>query len=410
MRSAADPDIVATTHAAHSSSYRIPMTTFLLLWLLGLVLAVSGVWLFALSAGEKPCPPATPHVAVVVAVKGHGRDFDAFLDGLFDQAYPFYRVIFAVESKDDAAVPAIEARRAQTPDQVELVVAGPASDEGQKTTNLRAALARVRPTDDVLVLADADIRLERDWLQHLVAPLVTRRADVTTGFPWLVLADRRWSSFALASMAAGVATIPRLPFLNAAWGGSTAMWRERFDALGIASAWRGTLSDDLQLTNVVQKASGRILAPRELLLRTSVTTEGFDDLAAHVRRWYLLVRLHMPVTYWIMVAATTFLGLGWLLAIFGTLFGRADAFAALVLALLFGVLRAGARALLVTRLWGRQGLEENLPFLLADPVLAPLATVLHAGLAWSVLSMRNTTWSGVTYEIAGPQQVKVLAR
>ncbi len=388
------------------------MTTFLLLWLAAQAIAVICVWLFALGVGERASPPATPRVAVIVAVKGHEPEFEGFLDGLFAQAYPFYRVIFAVESADDPAVAAIEARRARAPERVglTLVVAEPARDEGQKTANLRAALAHVQPSDDVLVFADADIWPERDWLRHLVAPLVIRQGDVVSGFPWLVLGDRRWSSFALASMAAGVATIPRLPFLNAAWGGSTSIWRERFEALDVGNAWRGTLSDDLQLTSVAQKGGCRIVAPREVLLRTQIVTKGLADIAEGVRRWYLLVRVHMPVTYWITVAAMTFLALGWLAVLLGSLIGRGDALAALALALIFNLLRAAGRAVLVARLWGRPGLAENRAFLLADPVMAPLATVLNAAFGWSALFTRRTTWSGITYEIAGPQQVKVLAR
>src|SRR3989304_5385300 len=82
-----------------------------------------------------------------------------------------------------------------------------------------------------------------------------------------------------------VATIPRLPLLNAAWGGSIAIRREKFMALGMAEEWRGTLSEDLQLTNVAQRAGGRIVAPRELLLRTAIRTEGFGQVTAQVRRW-----------------------------------------------------------------------------------------------------------------------------
>ena len=53
--------------------------------------------------------------AVVVAAKGHDYEFDEFLVRLFQQDYPAFRVIFAVESADDAAVPAIEKYRAIAP-------------------------------------------------------------------------------------------------------------------------------------------------------------------------------------------------------------------------------------------------------------------------------------------------------
>src|ERR1700726_1953815 len=47
-----------------------------------------------------------------------------------------------------------------------------------KTTNLRAALSHLTPADEVLIFADADIWMDRDWIKHLVAPLVDESADV----------------------------------------------------------------------------------------------------------------------------------------------------------------------------------------------------------------------------------------
>jgi len=214
----------------------------------------------------------------------------------------------------------------------------------------------------------------------------------------------------LASMAAGIATIPRMPFLNAAWGGTTAMWRDQFESLGIADNWRGALSDDLQLTNVVQRAGCRIAAPREILLRTPVETHGFSTVAAEARRWYMLVRVHMPVTYAITVAASTLVSAGWIAALVGALCGRTDAAIVLMSAFALAILCTFGRAILIARLWGRAGLKENRAFLLADPLMAPVAAIMNAVFGWSALGMRRTTWAGITYEITGPQEVRILAR
>lgn len=386
------------------------MTVFLELFLAAQVISVITVFGFLIGLGRPASPASEPPVAVLVAVKGHDIEFDGFLDGLFSQDYSNYRVIFTVEAADDAAVPAIETWRRQFGDRVTLVVAGLGHDEGQKTTNLRAAVPSLTPADEILVLADADIYPDRDWIRRLVAPLVSGEADLVSGFTWLVVQDNRLSSFVLASMSAGLATIPRLPFLNAAWGGSTALWMKTFGELGIAQAWRGTLSDDLQLTNVAQRAKCRIAAPRELLPRSMVRTDGFATVVAQARRWYMLVRVHMPETYGITVAALTFMAAGWLVAAGGAMGG--NRFAAATLAAAFGcaALRSFGRGILVWRLWGRPGLAESLEFLMADPFIAPFAVVFNAGCAWSALRMRRTTWAGITYEITAPQKVRVLSR
>ena len=386
------------------------MATFLVIWLSTQLVSVAAVFAFLIGFPRPATPAREPKVAVIVAVKGYGIELDGFLAGLFAQDYADYRVIFAVEAADDAAVPAIEAWRRGLPDRVTLVVAGLAIDEGQKTTNLRAALPLLTPADEVLVLADADIWMERDWIKRLVAPLLDDSADVVSGFTWLVLHDRKLSSLVLASMSAGLVTIPRMPLLNAAWGGSTALYRRTFEKLGMAQEWRGTLSDDLHLTNVAQRAGCRIVAPREVLPRTIIETQGFGEVADQARRWYMLVRVHMPATYALTVAALTFGAVGWATAMIGAAAGDPTALRVLAAGFACAVWRDIGRAILVARLFGPAGLAENLRFLLADPVLAPFAMMFNAGCGWSALTMRRTTWAGVTYELLAPQRVRIVSR
>jgi cellulose synthase/poly-beta-1,6-N-acetylglucosamine synthase-like glycosyltransferase len=386
------------------------ITVFLSVWLVAHAIAVALVFAFTVRLGRPVRVSRGPRAAVVVAVKGDDYEFDEFLVRLFQQDYAAFRVIFAVESADDTAVPAIEKYRAIAPDRVTLVVAERRDDEGQKTTNLRAAVATLTPQDEILVLADADIWPEPDWLSRLIEPLINDEADAVSGFTWLIVKDGRLSSYVLTAMAASIATIPRLPMLNPCWGGSTAMRQQMFRDLNIAEAWRGTLSDDLQFTNVVQAAGGRIAAPREILLRTAIKTGGFAAVTAEARRWFMLVRIYAPGTYAITLAAMTFAALGWIAAVVGTLALRLDAAVVLVLALVLNWLRAQGRTLLVRRLWGEAGIAENAQYLRLDPLVSPIATILNAIYGWSALRMKRTTWAGITYEIDGPQQVRVLRR
>jgi len=386
------------------------MTTFLILWLLTQAIAVALVFAYSIGLGRPAAPRTTPPVAVIVAVKGRDPEFDGCLKRLFAQDYPTYRIIFSVESATDPAVGAIEPYRQAHPDRVALVVAGLAEREGQKTANLLAAVAHLTPRDEVLVFADADIWPEPDWLGRLVEPLVADKAEIVTGFSWMIVEDDKFTSHLMTSMAASVATIPRLPFLNGVWGGSAAMRQRHFHELGMTRHWRGTLSDDLQMTNVAQKAGDRIAVPRELLLRTAIRTGGLKEVIDGARRWYMLVRVHLPVAYAMTVAALTFVTAGWIAALAGAAVGRADALVVLLAAFTLSVLRTFGRLLLVRRLWGRAGVAENVPYLKVDWLVSPLATALSAACGWSALLMRRTTWSGITYELRGPQQVEIIAR
>lgn len=383
------------------------MTSFLAVWLITQAIAVLLVWVFALGAGRRASLAATPRAAVIVAVKGNHAEFGYFLDHLLAQDYPAYRVIFAVESAEDSACAPIEARRAVMPDRIALVVAGLSRDEGQKVTNLLAALDTLRPDDEIVVFADADIRPDRDWLTRLVAPLTRDEADIVSGFSWLVAKDRRLSSFVLTAMAATMVTMPRLPLLNACWGGSTAMRRDRCERLNLREGWRGVLSDDLQMTVLAQRAGMTIAAPREILPRVYFTTDGFYDIAPDALRWLMLFRVYMPATFALTLLGLSFAAAGWVLAVAAAAMGQP-----LMLAggIALTLMRSAARAVMIARLWGRAGLAENRAYLLCDPLATPVAAVLNAGYVWRALFLRRTEWAGISYELNGPHQTRVLAR
>src|SRR6266849_6114231 len=98
------------------------MTTFLAFWLIGQTISVLLVWRFTWKLGRPALLEKEPRVVVVVAVKEHTIEFDEFLENLFTQDYPHYRVIFAVETDRDPVVAAIEKRSAADPKRVKLIV------------------------------------------------------------------------------------------------------------------------------------------------------------------------------------------------------------------------------------------------------------------------------------------------
>ena len=119
-----------------------------------------------------------------------------------------------------------------------------------------------------------------------------------------------------------------------------------------------------------------------------------------------------PVIFWSHLAAGVTAGLVILImSVTGTLLmWRIDALVVLVLALMLAGARAFARKLLVEKLWGKSGLAENRLLFLADWAVAPLAIAMNAACGWSAISMKRTTWAGITYEVRGPRSVDVLTR
>jgi len=181
-------------------------------------------------------------------------------------------------------------------------------------------------------------------------------------------------------------------------------------ALGILDAWRGAISDDLQLSSVVRHSKGSIAMPRDLLLCTPVVTRGSGDVVRQARRWYMLIRIYAPMLYGLATFSATVIAAGWVAAAVCAVIGRIDGAVTLLLGIALACLRTGARAALVARIWGKAGLADNRRAFIAGPLVTPLAAIAHAVLAWSSLKMRVTTWAGITYEVRGPQQMTVRSR
>ncbi|HMD53504.1 MAG TPA: hypothetical protein VKJ65_03010, partial [Phycisphaerae bacterium] len=82
-----------------------------------------------------------PPVAVIVPIKGVDEHTSENLRALLDQDYPYYRLIFSVESSDDPVCELLRSlSRTRPPEQVKLVVAGFATKCGQKVHNQLAAV------------------------------------------------------------------------------------------------------------------------------------------------------------------------------------------------------------------------------------------------------------------------------
>jgi len=132
-------------------------------------------------------------------------------------------------------------------------------------------------------------------------------------------------------------------------------------------------------------------------------------VAAQARRWYMLVRVYVPVTYALVLAGTTFLAAGWLSAIAARCLatGLPSRFSARPMRA--GDARRRPRRPRHTPVGAcRPCAEPAVPA--GRPIPHTVAAVCNAGFAWSALAMRKTTWAGITYQLHGRKQVKVLSR
>src|SRR4029079_1250985 len=107
-----------------------------------------------------------PFVSVIAPGRGLEPGLRENLQALLEQNYPHYEVLFVFDRADDPAIQVIghgSSRIART------IIAGSATDSGQKVHNLRVAVGEVDPQSEVLVFVDTDARPGPEWPQRLVA-------------------------------------------------------------------------------------------------------------------------------------------------------------------------------------------------------------------------------------------------
>jgi hypothetical protein len=377
------------------------------LWLAASATSVIGISIYRNRLDFKPRVSIRPAIAVIIPVRGASVNLSRLWNALREQTYPKFRVLFAVESEHDPAHQALKslvARSRRPPG--EIVVAGLTRDEGQKVHNQRAAMAALRPSDAIVVFADADIMPTPQWLDEVADLLATRSAMIVSGYRWMLPGDRRLSTAFACIINDSIAAQPRLSALSLAWGGTMAAWRETLERIDAKGTLKGSLNDDLQLTRAVNDAGGVVETPPHMLLRTSVRFR-WPELIEFGRRQYIQIRIYAP-EFWALAAFATALPLlGWMITVPLALAGDLRSMMVLAAAIALHQTRVSLRLAIPRKLWG---MEQDRAVVLLERAAAPITGVIHAALVWSTMFARTLRWGDRIYRIDGPRQVRIVKR
>jgi ceramide glucosyltransferase len=366
---------------------------------------------------EAPRPLHMPSASVFVPCRGLDQGLRWNLSALFRQHYPAYELVFVSDRADDSGLDIARqlAREfeGESVARTRFVVAGRATDSGQKVHNLCAAVAQADASSEVFVFVDTDARPRADWLRSLVAPLGEEGVGAATGYRWFLpltggLASHLRSVWNASIASALGANVRR----NFCWGGSTAIRRETFERLGVGERWRGTVSDDYVLTRVLQGA-GLPIRFVPACLTASLEDCSFGELLEFTTRQLKITRVYAP-HLWAVVLVSNLL---FVAAFFGGLAlvaaraatGRSFVWPLALVSVIFllglwkAFFRLRAVALVLEEHHGRlhAGVWAHL---LLWPVTA--AVFLYNALA-AALS-RRIVWRGIGYELKSPTETEII--
>jgi ceramide glucosyltransferase len=359
----------------------------------------------------------TPFASIIAPCRGLDQGLRENLRALFTQNYPAYEIIFVTDSADDPSLAVIEELRATFIERegltTRVLLAGAATESGQKVHNLRVAAAEVDSMSRVLVFVDSDARPPDDWLRMLVAPLEERSAGAATGYRWFIPVRGGLASHLRSCWNASIASaLGEHADKNFCWGGSTAIRRETFESLNMQERWRGALSDDFALMRALREAH----LPVHFV--PGCLTPSFEDcgpleLIEFTTRQLKITRVYAP-HFWKAVLAGSFLfvtvffgGIALIItrAALGLPFLTPLLFVALIFALGAGKAyvrwRAVGLALAPHGARLRRGLWAQL-------LLWPFASVLYLYNALAAAFSRRITWRGITYELKSPTETVII--
>jgi cellulose synthase/poly-beta-1,6-N-acetylglucosamine synthase-like glycosyltransferase len=366
---------------------------------------------------REPPPDFTPFVSLIAPCRGLDQGFAENLTALFRQDYPAYEIIFVTDRADDASVPVIEAVRCefekQEPPTSRIVIAGEATESGQKVHNLLAAVAQADEQGSVLAFTDTDARPSADWLRRLVAPLADEKVGAATGYRWFIPARGGAASHLRAVWNASIASaLGERGEKNFCWGGATAIRRATFERLGMREQWRGTLSDDFALMRALRSASLPIyFVPG--CLTASVEDCGFRELLEFTTRQLKITRVYaqhfwQAVLLGSLLFVSVFFG-GIALVITRAALGYTYALPLILLLLIF-VLGAGKAhlRLLAVRTALRAYDEQLRRGAFMHLTLWPLTSALYLYNAACALFSRRINWRGIIYELKSPTETVII--
>jgi ceramide glucosyltransferase len=345
---------------------------------------------------SSPLPAgAPPPVTILKPLCGAEPETYECLRSFCDQAYPEVQVVFGVCDSQDPVL-AIVARLQKEFPQRDLSVAIDRRQHGssRKVSNLINMMPLAR--HDFLVLSDSDVRVGRDYLAKVVAPLHDERVGIVTcayhGNPrpglWALLGSLFINEWFMPSVRVAALAGSR----SFAFGVTIAVRRQVLASIGGFVSIADQLADDYRLGELTRRLGLRTVLS-EVVVETCVAELNFGDLVRHELRWLRTIRALRPLGY-----SFSFVTFGVPVALLGALFARGTAPA-------LGMFAVTALARVALHLFTRR--PGAAPFQFA---VLPLRDVLSLSLwAWSFVT-RRVHWREDRYQVTRDGSVQPVVR
>jgi ceramide glucosyltransferase len=242
---------------------------------------------------------AMPPVTVFKPLCGAETETYDCLRSFCDQEYPAFQVIFGVADASDPVVTVAERLQREFPHRdLQLVIDRRQHGSSRKVSNLMNMMAVAK--HEFFVISDSDIRVGRDYLARIVAPLQNPDVGIVTcayrGVPragvWSLLGSQFINEWFMPSVRVAALCGSRA----FAFGVTIALRRRALARIGGFMAIANQLADDYRLGELTRRIGLRTVLS-DVVVDTCVVERSFGELVRHELRWLRTIRAVRPVGY-----------------------------------------------------------------------------------------------------------------
>jgi ceramide glucosyltransferase len=272
-----------------------------------------------------------PPISILKPLKGIDPGMYENLRSHCVQDYHGFEIIFGVGDAGDPAVEFVERLKADFPEvPIRLLICPRVLGTNLKVSNLAQMLPEA--LHEHIVVNDSDIRVDKNYLRQVIAPLSDPNIGLVTclyrGVPGASLGSRLESLFISTDFCAGVLAA-RLVERGIHFGlGSTLAFRRRdLAAAGGFEALADYLADDYELGRRIAGLGLRVELP-ETVVETYLPKYNFQQFLHHQLRWARTIRDSRPAGYaglaatfgmvWALLALLCAHGASWAWVLFGS--------------------------------------------------------------------------------------------
>jgi ceramide glucosyltransferase len=341
-------------------------------------------------------PQSLPPVTILKPLKGVDPEiYEGFRSHCL-QDYPEYEIIFGVSDPADPAVASVEQLQREFPQrQIRLLVCSNILGANVKVSNLEQMVQLARY--EHLIVNDSDIRVERDYLRRVIAPLADEKIGMVTCLYRGVAAPTLGSQLEALGIStdfcAGVLVAQQIEGgLHFGLGSTLAFRRRDLERIGGFRSIVDFLADDYELGRRVADLGLKVILS-DIVVETHLPAYNLGGFLDHQLRWARGLR-DVRLGGYIGLAST--FGLLW--GLLNLVTAQAALLSWAILATVFGLRISVAVAV------GKSVLQDSR--VLAQLLLLPVRDLL-AVLVWIASFAGHTVvWRGETFELKNGRLIR----